>query len=131
MRLAFVVAVGLSLGLAGILPAEAHDPLTPTARIGLPRHQVHSHDSARVYRADGEGYGIRVLESGTSRVLREIVTDEPVDLVALSPDGRWLYGVSPRADHLLVIDVATERIIGRIPLASPRPGGRVIARGTD
>lgn len=100
-------------------PAWAYDPLDPGTRVGRPGHIVHSHDGTRAYRANGAPRGISVLEPDTLRVLREIATDQPVDLVALSQDGRWLYGMSPRADHLVVIETATERIVGRIPLRLP------------
>jgi uncharacterized FlaG/YvyC family protein len=66
--------------------------------------------------ANGARQGIEVLDPRTLRVLREIPTGEPVDLVALSRDGRWLYEISPRADHMVVIEVATERVVRRVPL---------------
>lgn len=121
---AVVVVMGLAaLSFAVVMggrPAWAHDPLDPGTRIGKPGHVVHSHDGTRAYRANGGPGGIGVLEPGTLRVLREIATDQTVDLVALSQDGRWLYGMSPRADHLVVIETATERVVGRIPLRPPR-----------
>lgn len=70
------------LSLAGAERASAHDPLDPRTRIGKPGHVVHSHDGTRVYRANGAPKGISVLDAQTLGVLREIVTDEPVDLVA-------------------------------------------------
>lgn len=82
---------------------------------------MHSHDGTRAYRANGAELSISVLDPRTLRVVREIATEEPVDLVALSQDGQWLYGMSPRAEHMVVIETATERIVGRLPLLAPRP----------
>lgn len=87
------------LSVAGPGRAWADDPLASGTRLGRPGHLVHSSDGTRVYRANGAP-GITVLERGL-RVLREIVTDEPVDLLALSQDGRWLYRISPRAAYLV------------------------------
>jgi DNA-binding beta-propeller fold protein YncE len=105
----------------GVGRTLAHDPLDPGTRIRKPGHVVHSHDGARAYRANGTRRGIGVLDPRTLRVLREIATGERVDLVALSEDGRWLYGVSLQADHIVVVETATERIVGRLPLLLPRP----------
>jgi hypothetical protein len=114
------LAVLLLTGVVGVGRASAHDPLDPGTRIRKPGHVVHTHDGARAYRANGAWRGIGVLDPRTLRVLREIAHGEAVDLVALSEDGRWLYGMSPSAEHILVIETATERIVGRLPLLFPR-----------
>lgn len=127
LRLRRALAVGMvawwALSLWGVEPAFAHDPLDPGTRIGRPGHVAHSHDGTRTYRANGARQGISGVDPRTERIVREIATGESVDLVALSLDGQWLYGMSPRADHIVVIEVATDRIVGRLPLRL-RPGAR-------
>lgn len=117
-----VAVVGLAVLLlaatGGVRRALAQDPLDPGTRIGRPGHIVRSHDGTRAYQANGDRHGIRVLDPRTLRVEREIATDEPVDLLALSQDGQWLYGISSRADHVVVIETATDRVVGRLPLRS-------------
>jgi DNA-binding beta-propeller fold protein YncE len=113
------VAVLSLVGVGSVGRVLAHGPLDPRTRIGKPGHVVHSHDGTRAYRANGARRGISVLDPRTLHVVREIAVEESVDLVALSQDGQWLYGISPRASHIIVIETATDRIVGRLPLRSP------------
>ncbi|GEM_PF-6745493 len=101
-------------------PAVADDPLAPTMRLGRPTHVVHHHMTGVGYRANGPAGTIGVLDPRTGGVMREIEVGQRVDLVALSESGRWLYAISPGADHLVIIEVATERVVRRVPL-SPSP----------
>ena len=102
-------------------PALADDPLAPTTRLDRPTHVVHHHMTGVGYRANGPAGTIGVLDPRTGGVMREIEVGQRVDLVALSESGQWLYAMSPRAEHLVVIEVATERVVRRV-LLPPSPG---------
>lgn len=116
MRELAVISVVLALTPVA-RPALAEDPLAPTTRLGRPTHVVHHHMTGVGYRANGPAGTIGVLDPLTGGVVREIEVGQPVDLVALSESGQWLYALSPRADHLVVIEVATERVVRRVPLS--------------
>lgn len=119
-------SMGRLAGIASILaltplarPALADDPLAPTTRLGKPTHVVHHHMTGVGYRANGPAGTIGVLDPRTGGVMREIGVGQRVDLVTLSESGQWLYAMSPRADHLVVIEVSTEQVVRRVPLPLP------------
>ena len=115
-----MVVISAVLALTSLAPpAVADDPLAPTMRLGRPTHVVHHHMTGVGYRANGPAGTIGVLDPLTGGVMREIEVGQRVDLVALSESGQWLYAISPHADHLAVIEVATERVARRVPLPLP------------
>lgn len=115
--MAFVSAI---LALTPVArPVLADDPLAPTTRLHKPSHLVHHHMRGVSYRANGPAGTIGVLDLRTGQVVREISVGQRVDLVALSESGQWLYAISPDGDHLVVIEVSTERVVRRVLLAPP------------
>jgi DNA-binding beta-propeller fold protein YncE len=75
----------------------------------------------RAYRAEGGAYAVSVLDSRTGAVLKTIPTAFRVDLLALSEDNRWLYGMSPRAEAIVVIDLVSDQVVGTILTRPPAP----------
>ena len=74
------------------------------------------------YRADGLAGTIGVLNPRTGDVMREIEVGQPVDLVALSESGQWLYAITPGPPVIVVIEVATERVVRRAHLSPTDTG---------
>lgn len=119
MRRLVVISVVLALtALARV--ALADDPLAPTTRLHKPSHVVHHHMTGVGYRANGLAGTIGVVDPKTGGVMREIEVGQRVDLLALSESGQWLYAISPGADHMVIIEVVTERVVRRARLA-PSP----------
>lgn len=124
-QLAPMALVGLSLlGLSGITGAALGPgppgpvPVLDRGRVG---HTVALPGGRRAYRAEGGAYAVSVLDSRTGAVLKTIPTAFRVDLLALSEDNRWLYGMSPRAEAIVVIDVVSDQVVGTILTRPPAP----------
>jgi hypothetical protein len=118
MRSLAVISVVLALTPAS-RPALADEPLAPTTRLHKPAHIVHHHMRGVGYRANGPSGTIGVLDLRTGGVIREIEVGQRVDLVALSESGQWLYAITPDANVIVVIEVATERVFRRARLSPP------------
>lgn len=103
-------------------PALADDPLAPTTRLHKPSHVVHHHMTGVGYRANGLAGTIGVVDPKTGGVVREIRVGHRVDLVALSEGGEWLYAISPDPPVIVVIEVATERVVRRAHLSPTDTG---------
>lgn len=124
-QLAPMALVGLSLlGLSGITGAALGPgppgpvPVLDHGRLG---HTVALPGGQRAYRAEGISHAVSVLDTRTGAVLRTIPTGFRVDLLALSEDNRWLYGMSPHADAIVVIDLVSDQVVGTIPIRPPAP----------
>lgn len=65
----------------------------------------------------GEGY-VSVIDPRAMRETRRIPTTDGVAMVIFRPDGRYAFVNSSRTAELTVIDVATHRVVKRIPLPS-------------
>jgi len=84
-------------------------------------HTVALPGGQRAYRAEGGARAVSVLDSGTGAVLETITTGFRVDLLAISEDSRWLYGMSSRAEAIVVIDLVSDQVVGSIPIRPPAP----------
>jgi hypothetical protein len=116
-RLRGLAVIAAALALTPIVrPALADDPLAPTTRLHKPSHVVHHHMREVGYRANGPAGTIAVLDLRTGGVMREIEVGQQVDLVALSESGQWLFAISPSAERMVIIEVATERVVRRVRL---------------
>ncbi len=84
-----------------------------------------------VYGSRRDGHEIVVVNHHTASLLAPIaVPGRPVGL-ALSPNGRWLYGVDPFADQLLIVDTDNQRWVASLALPDQGDddGGQGIAVG--
>ena len=96
-------------------------PVLDRGRMG---HTVARPGGQRAYRAEGAARAISILDSRTGALLKTIPTSFRVDLLAISEDNRWLYGMSPHADAIIVIDLRTDYVVGAIPIRPPPPPRR-------
>jgi len=122
-QLPLTVLLGLGLLLVAGSPRAALAsgpggpvPVLDRGRVG---HAVVLPDGRRTYRAEGGAQAISVLETG--EVVKTIPTGFRVDLLAISEDSRWLYGMSSRAEAIVVIDLVSDQVVGSIPIRPPAP----------
>jgi len=124
-QLPLTVLLGLGLLLVAGSPRAALAsgpggpvPVLDRGRLG---HMVALPSGERTYRAEGKARAVSVLDPRTGAVLKTIPTAFRVDLLALSEDNRWLYGMSPHEDAIVVIDVGSNRVVGTILTRPPAP----------
>lgn len=126
--LALTILLGLGLlmvaGTTEAAPGPESGGPVPILDGGRLGHTVALPSGERTYRAEGKARAVSVLDPRTGAVLKTIPTAFRVDLLALSEDNRWLYGMSPRAEAIVVIDVSSDRVVGTIridPAVRPSP----------
>jgi len=123
--LALTILLGLGLlmvaGTTEAAPGPESGGPVPILDGGRLGHTVALPGGERTYRAEGKARAVSVLDPRTGAVLKTIPTAFRVDLLALSEDNRWLYGMSPHEDAIVVIDVGSNRVVGTILTRPPAP----------
>jgi DNA-binding beta-propeller fold protein YncE len=77
-------------------------------------------DGGQVWVGSNDTGEVTVMNGSTGRVIATLAGATFPYRLGASPDGRRMAVVDGRGDGLLIADVATQRYIGTIPLASPR-----------
>ena len=131
VALAFGIAAIVMLAAIAAKPAAKQSPAVPKERYLSPIEMTLSTDGRLLYVVCEGSDEVRILETGSGRLVGRIPVGRVPRGIASSPNGQFLYVTNAWSDDVSVIDALAGKVIQTLPAGFEPTGVLTDVRGTS